>query len=131
MCLSGRFINEGSRACDPVMFQVSPAAAQREPADSADMIMHSELRAGQPLQKNAEPSRCNIEAAGLDPHSICVGNPRSAILDICVDDEVVAVPSAWLDAVCDAAESGDWHCSSPVLAHDGAPHAPAASASHC
>jgi hypothetical protein len=85
--------------------------------------MHSELRAGQPLQENAEPSRCDIEAAGLDPHSICVGNPRPAIVDICIDDEVVAVPSAWLDAIGDAAESDDRHCWPPVLAHDGTPRA--------
>src|SRR5690348_6982051 len=109
MRLSGRFINEGSRARDPVMLQISPAAPQGEPADSADVIMNSELRAGQALQEDAETSGRNIEAAGLDPHSIGVGNPRSLILDLRVDDKVIAVPPARLDAVGDAAESCDRH----------------------
>jgi hypothetical protein len=77
------------------------------------MVMHTKLRARETLQEYAEPSRRNVETTGLDPHSFCIGNPGTVLTNVSVDDKMVAVPSAWLEAVCDAAESGDRHFSSP------------------
>src|SRR5687767_15148283 len=96
------------------MLQVTPVAAQRVPSNSAHVVVDAELRAGQPLEKNAETSRRHVEATGLEPDSVRVGNPEPLIILVGMGDEVLAASSARIKAVGNAVEGSDRHRTSPV-----------------
>src|SRR5690349_3406389 len=77
------------------------------------MVVNTKPGTGQALQNDAEPSRRDIEAAGLNPDSISIGNPRPVIIDVCVGYEVVAVPLGRIETVGDAVKSGYRHNFTP------------------
>src|SRR5690348_8630944 len=91
------------------MLEVPPVPAQRVPAHGSDMVMNAKLRPGQSLQEDAEASRRDVEAAGLDPNTVRIGYPSAIVIDVRVDDEVIAVTATWVETVGYTAESGDRH----------------------
>jgi len=61
------------------------------------------------FQNYAESARCDVEAAGLPPDTICVRDPETVIVQAGVGDEVFAAPSNRIEAVGETAECGDRH----------------------
>jgi hypothetical protein len=72
------------------MLQVSPVATERKATDRADVVVDAELGAGEPFQKNAEPSGRDVEAARLNPDTARVGNPGAVVIQVGVCEEVLA-----------------------------------------
>lgn len=79
--------------------------------NGANMVVSSDLRAGETFQNDAESSRCDIKATGLEPDTIRIRNPETVIFQIDVGNEVFAAPSIRIEAVGKTAESSDWHMS--------------------
>ena len=59
-----------------------------------------------------------IEAAGLDPYAIPVGNPEAVVIQVRAGDEVFAVPLIRLEAVGKAVEGRNRHSSLLMWAND-------------
>jgi len=69
----------------------------------------SDHRAGKAFQNDAESSRCDIKAAGLEPDTIRIRNPETVIFQVDVGNEVFAAPLIRLETVGEIAEGSDWH----------------------
>src|SRR5205823_12333779 len=91
------------------MLQVSPMTTHRIAMNGANMVVRSHHRAGKTFQNDSEASRCDVEAAGLEPDTIRVRNPETVIFQVGVGNDVFAAPSIRLEAVCEIAEGSDWH----------------------
>src|SRR6266567_2863007 len=111
MSLAGGLVDVSSGLCNPVVLQVSPVAAHCIAMNGANMVVSSHHRAGEAFQNDAESSRCDVEAAGLEPDTIRVRHPETVILQVDVGNEVFAAPSIRIEAVGEIAEGSDWHIS--------------------
>jgi hypothetical protein len=47
--------------------------------NGANMVVSSHHRAGEAFQNDAEPSRCDVKGAGLEPDTICIRHPETVI----------------------------------------------------
>src|SRR5437016_10581579 len=94
------------------MLQVSPATAHRIAMNGANMVVSSQLGAGEAFQNDAESSRCDIKAAGLEPDTIRVRHPETVVFQVDVSNEVFAAPSIRIEAIGEAAKGSDRHMSS-------------------
>ena len=79
--------------------------------NSANMVMGSHHRAGKTFQNEAESSRRDVKATGLEPDAICVGNSETIIVEVGVGDEVFAASSIRIKTVGEIAEGSDRHMS--------------------
>jgi hypothetical protein len=77
--------------------------------NGANVIVSSHHRAGETFQNDAESSRCDVEAAGLEPNAICIRNPETLIFQVEVSNEVFAAPSIRIETVGVTVEGGDRH----------------------
>src|SRR5882724_8427299 len=102
-------VNVRSRLCNPVVSQVAPVTPHRIAMNSANMVVSSHHRAGKTFQNDGESSRCDVEAAGLEPDTIRVRNPETVVVQAGVSDEVFAAPSIRIEAVGEIAEGSDRH----------------------
>src|SRR5436309_1372212 len=91
------------------MLQVSPVTTHCITMNGANMIVGSDDRTGETFENDAEASRCDVKAAGLEPDTIRVGNPETIIFQVDVGNEVFAAPSIRIEAVGEIAEGGDRH----------------------
>src|SRR5947207_6489345 len=91
------------------MLQVSPVTTHRIAMHGANVVVRSNHRTGETFQNDSESSRCDVEAAGLEPDTIRIRNPETVIFQVDVGNEVFAAPSIRLEAVGEIAEGGDWH----------------------
>jgi hypothetical protein len=73
------------------------------------VVVSSHHRARETFQNDAESSRCDVEAAGLEPDTIRVRNPETVVFQVGVSDEVFAAPSIRIEAVGEIAEGSDRH----------------------
>jgi hypothetical protein len=73
--------------------------------------MRAQLRAAETFQNDAESSRCDVEAAGLDPDSIRIRNPEALILHVDVGNEVFPAPSIRIESVSETVKRSDRHLS--------------------
>src|SRR5437762_6255894 len=112
MRLACGFVDVSPGLRDPVMFQVSPVTTHRIAMHGANVVMGSHHGPRQTFQNDAESTRCNVEAAGLEPDTIRVRNPKTVIVEVDVSDEVFAAPSIRLQAIGEIAEGSDRHVSS-------------------
>jgi hypothetical protein len=62
------------------MLQVPPVTTHSVPTNGANVVVDAELGTRESLQNNAEPSRRNVEATGLKPDAVGIGNPRPMII---------------------------------------------------
>jgi hypothetical protein len=76
-----------------------------------DVIMGPQHGARKTFQNYAESAGRNIEAAGLEPDTIRVGDPKTVIFQVKVSDEVFAASSIRIEAVRETIESSDGHLS--------------------
>jgi hypothetical protein len=76
----------------------------------ANVVVSSHHGPGETLQNNAESSRCDVEAAGLEPDAIRVRNPETIIFEVGVGNEVFAASSTRIEAVGETVEGSDRHC---------------------
>ena len=74
----------------------------------ADMVMSAQPGAGQTLQDDAQSPRRDIEVAGLKPDAIGIRNPATVVFQVDVGDEVFTASPTRVEAIGEAAESGDW-----------------------
>src|ERR1700730_3034291 len=111
MSFAGRFINERTGLCDPVMLQVPPVSTYRIPTNGANVVMDAELGTGETFQNDAEPSRGDVKAAGLEPDAVRVGNPRPIIIQVGVRDKVLAASSIGIEPVGCTVEGVNRHVS--------------------
>src|SRR5438552_17188626 len=111
MSLAGRLVDVSSGFCNPVMLKVSPVTAHRIAMNGANVVVSSHHRAGKTFQNDAESSRCDVEAAGLEPDTICIRNPETVIIQVGVSDEVFPAPSIRIETVGEITEGGDRHMS--------------------
>ena len=79
--------------------------------NGANVIVSSHHGAGETFQNDGEPSRCDVEAAGLEPDTVRVRNPETVVVEVGVSDEVFAAPSIRLEAVGEIAEGSNRHLS--------------------
>src|SRR5437867_3539526 len=93
------------------MLQVSPVTTHGIDMDGANMIVSSHHGAGETFQNDAESSRCDIKAAGLEPDAIRVRNPETIIFQVDVSNEMFAAPSIRIEAVGETVEGSDRHMS--------------------
>src|SRR5437660_388749 len=93
------------------MLQVSPVTTHRVAMNSANMVVSSHHSAGETFQNNAESSRCDVKAAGLEPDSIRVRHPETLIFQVDVSNEVFATSSIRIEAISETVESSDRHMS--------------------
>src|SRR5205823_560937 len=107
--LAGWFVDISSGLGDPVVLQISPVTAHRVAVNRANVIMRSDHRAGETFQNDAESSRCNVEATGLEPDTIRIRDPETLIFQVEVGNEVFAAPSIRIEAIGEIAEGSDWH----------------------
>src|SRR2546430_14967720 len=91
------------------MLEVSPVTTHRIAMNGANMVVSSHHRTGETFQNDAESSRCNGEAAGLEPDTNRVRNPETVIFQIDVSNEVFAAPSIRIEAIGEIAEGSDRH----------------------
>jgi hypothetical protein len=77
--------------------------------NGANVIVSSHHRAGETFQNDAESSRCDVEAAGLEPNAISIRNPETLIFQVEVSNEVFADPSTRIETVVVTVEGGDRH----------------------
>jgi hypothetical protein len=75
------------------------------------MVVDAELGTGERLQNYAEPARRDVEATGLKPYAIGIGDPQPLIIQVGVDDKVIAVSLLRIESVGYAVEGSDWHVS--------------------
>jgi len=78
-------------------------------AHDPDVVVNTELGAGQSLQNDGESTRRNVEAARLEPDTIRIWNPSPLVLDVDVRSEMLATSLIRIEAVGDAAECCDRH----------------------
>src|SRR4029077_18665576 len=93
------------------MLQVSPMTTHRIAMNGANVVVTSHHRAGEAFQNDAESSRCDVKATGLEPDTIRVRNPEKVIFQSDSGNEVFAAPSIRIEAVGKTVEGGDWHVS--------------------
>src|SRR5437588_8989410 len=111
MSFAGGFVDVGSGLRDPVVLQVSPVTAHRITMNGANVIVSSHHRARETFQNDAESSRCDVEAAGLEPDTIRVRNPKTVIVQVDISNEVFAAPSIGIKAVGEIAKGSNRHLS--------------------
>src|SRR5947207_1340490 len=111
MSLAGWFVDVGSGLRDPVMFQVSPVTAHRIAMNGTHVVVSSHHRAGKTFQNDGESSRCDVEAAGLEPDTIRVRNPQTVVVEVGISNEVFAAPSIGIEAVGEIAKGSNRHLS--------------------
>src|SRR5262245_49137611 len=99
------------------MLQVPPVTAHRVPVNRADVVMDAELGTRKTLQKNAEPSGRDVEAAGLEPDPIGVWNPSALVFDVDIRYEMSTVPLIRIQTVGETFEGCDRHVPSFPSAH--------------
>jgi hypothetical protein len=80
--------------------------------NGANVVVSSYHGARETFQNDAESSRCNIKAAGLEPDAIRVRHPETLIFEVDVSNEVFAAPSIRIEAVGETVEGSDRHMSS-------------------
>src|SRR6266550_1210032 len=114
MGFSGRFINEGSRFCDPVVLEVAPVPTHRITAHSANMIVSAQRGPGETFQNDAESSGCAVEMAGLKPDTIGIRHPATVVCYVDGGNEVLPTSVTWIKAIGKTAESSDRHNCLPV-----------------
>ena len=85
--------------------------AHRIAMNGANVVVSSYHRTGETFQNDAESSRCDVEAARLEPDTIRVGDPETIIFQVGVSNEVFAVPSIRIEAVGEIAEGSNRHMS--------------------
>ena len=68
------------------------------------------LAPSQTLQDRAESPRPDIEVAGLNPDAIGIRNPAAVVFQVDVGDEMVTASPTRVEAIGEAAESGDRRC---------------------
>lgn len=88
--------------------------AHRIAMNSTNMVMSSHHGAGETFQNEAESSRRDVKATGLEPDTIRIRNPEAVVFKIRVGDEVFAAPSTRLEAVGETAKGIDRHMSGLV-----------------
>src|SRR6266566_4403073 len=93
------------------MLKVSPVTTHRVAMNGANVVVGPHHGAGETFQNDAESSRCDVEAAGLEPDTIRVRNPETVIVQVGVSNEVFAAPSIRIEAVGEIAEGSDRHMS--------------------
>src|SRR5437773_6707048 len=93
------------------MLKVSPVTTHRIAMNRANVVVGSHHCSGETFQNDAESSRCNIKATGLEPDTIRVRHPKTLIFQIDVRNEVFAAPLTRLEAVGETAKSIDRHMS--------------------
>src|SRR5437764_4601501 len=111
MSFAGGFVDVGSGLRDPVVLQVSPVTAHRITMNGANVIVSSHHRAGETFQNDGESSRCDVEAAGLEPDTVRIRNPETVVVEVGISNEVFAAPSIRLEAVGEIAEGSNRHLS--------------------
>src|SRR5947207_14326020 len=111
MSLAGWFVDVCSGFCNPVMLQVSPVTAHRITMNGAHVIVSSHHRARETLQNDAESSRCDVEAAGLEPDTVRIRNPEMVVVEVGISNEVFAAPSIRFEAVGEIAKGSNRHLS--------------------
>ena len=79
--------------------------------NGANVVVSAQLGAGKTFQNNAEPAGRDIKAAGLDPDTICIRNPRPIIIQVGVGNKVLAAPSIRIESVGETVEGSDRHVS--------------------
>ena len=79
--------------------------------NSAYVVMSAQHGFGETFQNYAESARRDVEAAGLEPDTICIRNPEAVIFQVGVGNEVFAAPSIRIEAIGETIESDDWHLS--------------------
>src|SRR5207248_693293 len=77
-----------------------------------NVVVSAQLGAGKTFQNDAESSRRDVKAAGLEPDTIRVRHPETIIFQIDVSNEVFAAPLSRIEAVGETVEGSDWHMSS-------------------
>src|SRR5207253_4066465 len=107
--LSGGFEDVSSGLRNPVMLKVSPVTAHRIAMNGPNMVVSSHHRTREAFQNDAESSRGDVKAAGLEPDTIRVRNPETVIFQVEVRYEVFAAPSTRIEAVGETAKGSDWH----------------------
>jgi hypothetical protein len=107
MSLTGGFIDESTRLCDPVVLQVPPVTTHRVTTYRADVIVSAEHGTGETFQNNTKSSGGDIEVAGLYPDTIGIRNPARTFVEVGVGNEVFAASSIWIEAIGEAVENGD------------------------
>ena len=75
--------------------------------NGANVVVSSHHRSRETLQDNAESSRCDVEAAGLEPDAVRVRNPETIIFEVGVGNEVFAASSIWIEAISETVEGSD------------------------
>src|SRR5437016_13222866 len=114
MGLAGGFVDVSSGLCNPVMLKVAPVTTHRVAMNGANVVVGSHHRAGETFQNDAESSRCDVKAAGLEPDTIRIRHPETLLFQVDVRNEVFAAPSTRLEAVGETANGIDRH-SPPFL----------------
>src|SRR5690242_6465469 len=109
MGFSGRFINEGSRLCDPVVLDVAPVPTHRITTHSANVVMGAQRGAGETFKNDAESAGCAVEMAGLEPDTIGIGYPATFGRHVDIGNEVLAASLVRVEAICKTVESSDRH----------------------
>src|SRR5881398_3536943 len=99
MSLACGFVDISPGLRDPVVFQVSPVTTHRIAMHGANVVMGSHHGARETFQNETEPTRCDVEAAGLEPDAIRIRNPETVIVEVDVSDEVFAAPSIRIEAI--------------------------------
>jgi len=75
------------------------------------VVVSAQLGAGETFQNDAESSRRDVKAAGLDPYTFGVRNPAAVVVDVDVGNEVFAAPLIRIEAVSETVEGSDRHMS--------------------
>src|SRR5258708_202444 len=89
------------------MLQISPMTAHRIAMNGANVVMSSHHRTGETFQNNAESSRCDVKAAGLEPNTVRIRNPETVFFYISVGNKVFATSPIRIEAVGEIAEGSD------------------------
>ena len=69
--------------------------------------MGAKLGAREALQDNAEPPGRDIEVAGLKGDAVGIRNPATVVFQVDVGDEMFTASPTRVEAIGEAAESGD------------------------
>src|SRR5437899_12437018 len=92
MSLAGGFVDVSSGLRNPVMLKISPVTAHRIAMNGPNMVVRSHHGTGEAFQNYAESSRCDVEAAGLEPDTILIRNAETVIIQIDDGNEVFSGP---------------------------------------
>src|SRR4029450_12225587 len=93
----------------PVILKVSPVTTHRITMNGADVVVSSHHGAGKTFQNDAKSSRCDVEAAGLEPDTIRIRHPETVIFQIDVGNEMFPTPSIRIEAGGEITASSERH----------------------